>query len=397
MTDIYEKLQDVEFDPETMEKEQLSQKEKVRIFQYVMRQSDTGQKKRRKWKPYAAAAVVGIICLGIGIPVVGSVLSYLNGNTRKHYREEILEIIPAKEVSANEQSENKLSETTNSELEILEVSREDREMTIRLRFTFDRDISGLEEACEAFDEPQKNVLEAEPFSDCTVYVDEWDMKVYQYQPEGETEEIHNPFMMECRNTRIEGNILEQRIRIQLEDNDQDHTIRLHYRNIRLPDGMIEGEWEYEYIAEADAYKEELATMPIDVSVTDQLGNVHTMDSFAVTPNGLVVYGTSPGPTFEKWGNADVYVNIWIQAEDNLGNLYLLARRSTNYKENVERADMIYELYDGPALEYMPSDYQTEWNLEADSLSFALMQEADQNGDTEYTLLSDPFEITLTNE
>lgn len=350
MTDIYEKLQDVEFDPETMEKEQLSQEEKVRIFQYVMRQSDTDQKKRRKWKPYAAAAVVGIICLGIGIPVVGSVLSYINGNTRKHYREEITEIIPAKEVSANEESENELSKTTNSEMEILEVSREDRELTIRLRFTFDRDISGLEEACEAFDEPQKNVLEAEPFSDCTVYVDEWDMKVYQYQPEGETEEIHNPFMMECRNTRMEGNILEQRIRIQLEDNDQDHTIRLHYKNIRLPDGMIEGEWEYEYIAKADAYKEELATMPIDVSVTDQLGN-----------------------------------------------LYLLGRRSTNYKENVERADMIYELYDGPALEYMPSDYQTEWNLEADSLSFALMQEADQNGDTEYTLLSDPFEITLTNE
>ena len=36
-------------------------------------------------------------------------------------------------------------------------------------------------------------------------------------------------------------------------------------------------------------------------------------------------------------------------------------------------------------------------LDGEYGGFALMQEADQNGDTEYTLLSDPFEITLTNE
>lgn len=283
--------------------------------------------------------------------------------------------------------------TENAAMEVLSVSRNGNDIKIKCRFTFDRDISSLAEECEAYDKPQGNVLNAPPFKECTVLMNGQDLKADLHPDEKETVQGS----LSCRNTEINGKTLVQTINIlDFTPETTDDTISLRYRDIVIDGEKIAGEWNYEHTLNSDAYPDkELEKREIGITVVDSFGDTYTMDSFAVTPNGIKIFGTVQEK--EKNVTEDVYPSqgklIRIIAKDDLGNEYLLYPK---YPSGGNEA--VYELYTGPA--DVEDAYPDEWDPKATKVTIALQQEvltwlSKTEIESEYPVISEEFTIKLS--
>jgi hypothetical protein len=375
MKDIYSLLNSVKTEIEDLERVEMTALEKKRVFRTI-----TGKRKiKKRWRGIAAAAGITLVCMGMmGIPTVrASILSYFNGNTASDYKEVINEAVK--------------NDTT--ELKVLSVSRSLGEVTIKCRFEFDRDVSALEEECAYANMPEGNVLITQPFDASAVFVDGYNLADY--------DEACPVWFMSCRNTEISGNTLTQTIILSLRDRDYDKNldISLRYRDIKVAGEVIEGEWNYDYTLEAEKYTQELTTNEMGITATDACGFVYTMDNFAVTPNGLKIFGT------DGW-DADLSAEtefpclstmVRILVKDDLGNEYLMYPRMLNYPAD---NTCVFEIYRGPAV--TDDDYLTEWAPEATKLTVAYQQilttwQSNLEFSEEVSIISEEYVIDLSGE
>lgn len=374
MRDIYEMLNDINVDMNNYERIEMSDLEKRKIYKELIK-----SKKVHKTRFKVAAVAAVLAAALVTVPVCAAVISYFNGNTKADYVE------PIKKTIENE----------NVSMEILDAARNGDEITIHCRMTFDRDISVLKTECAEYDRPEGSVLSAPPFENSTVYMNGTDLKAdlhYGDPIEG---------ALSCRNTKIDGNVLEQTINIlDMEPGNGEDHISIQYKDITIGGEVIKGEWSYEYVVDQNAYSDkELETSPLDVKATGINGEVYTLNSFAVTPNGIKIFGTTPDselPEEEATYPAQATL-IRMKATDDMGNEYLMYPQYPKYDTDPEYA--VYQIYDGP------SDgndaYPDTWNTEAKSVSIVLEQEImkwttkTEAPTVEYRTISEPVTIDLT--
>lgn len=386
MSDIYEILNDADGTLEELKRVDLTDFEKKKIYYNAMWKSSQHRPKRLRGKR-RILAVVAALCIMIGIPAAAAV-SYFNGNTRNNYTETINETI----VNYNPEAAG-----TNT-MEVQKISRVGDDIAITCRFSFDRDISGLKEACADYDSPEGNVLNAIPFKNSTIIVNDWDMKVPE-QKDG----TYTPFFIQCQNTEINENTLTQKITISIDKDyakeAKSYEIKLRYKDIVIGEDTIAGEWNYNYTVEEDAYEDEISTAQINISGKDSSGREYTMESYAVTPTGVVVYGTGTNIN-PKDADPDQSSITRILATDNLGNQYLMYPACPDYAEDAPVLNYVYTLYDGSALLDEPGKYLTEWNPDAATLTLVLQEEvstwntASDFAETNYHIYSDEIVINL---
>lgn len=116
-----------------------------------------------------------------------------------------------------------------------------------------------------------------------------------------------------------------------------------------------------------------------------------MDSYAVTPNGLKMYGEVRNVNYE-----DGLSIIRLLVKDDLGNKYLMYPRTR--KDDKKDAEDVwkveYELYRGTAT--TGTDYRMTWASGIKKLTVVFQEDASENWD-DFSIISDEFVIDLEKD
>lgn len=122
-----------------------------------------------------------------------------------------------------------------------------------------------------------------------------------------------------------------------------------------------------------------------------LGEKYILDSYAVTPNGLKMYGEVRNVNYE-----DGLSIIRLLVKDDLGNKYLMYPRTR--KDDKKDAEDVwkveYELYRGTAT--TGTDYRMTWASGIKKLTVVFQEDASENWD-DFSIISDEFVIDLEKD
>jgi len=433
MKDIYELLNDVNLDVNDIERVDLWEFEKKRIYESVCKNEKSN---RRGWKRIAAA--IAVICIvGVSVPVTASVLARMSGNTHANYKEEVTEeLIP--EATANGESVT----TANNQLEgvkieVLSVSRYKDEIDIVCKLTFEHNIDEMMKYLDDYRKTYDDIWHSKVFENSYVFVNDIDTRIetfedYSFNPLSTRSIIHSH----------ENNTIIQEIQVYgFDDVDEmkDYHITLGFKDLAIGNDVIKGEWKYQYDLLASAYtNKEIVKQSMKVlegTTTATIENYsYSIDQYALTQNGVVFYGTESMVLFhsdewyEQFSNYPHSIAlVRLHITDNLGNEYLmypsaqegafdiLGLDDENYSPELEEIlhnkyenqildfPCEFSLYDGPAIYNEPEKhYLTEWHPNATEIRIVLQQEvtvANSKKDLEsyYQNISEPRTISLVGK
>ncbi len=408
MKDIYEILNSADPNravPEDMEKIQLSESEQESVFQYVTAHSGPEAEGRKKWfQSTAAAAVVVICCIGaVTIPVAAAISHYMNGNTNSNYRE----IIQKEAVVKEGASEGEFS-AKDVKVELMEVSRvdDDYRITCRVEFPETADLTELKAECEQMSSEGRDLITCVDAINEMILVDGDDLDTELPAELGGPNRCLGLAL--CTDISFEGNVMLQKIELQLDENylawtGEEHTFTVCYRDFKLGDQVIEGEWNCDYDVSGSAYEQDMPiTVAMNLSGETLEGDVYTLDAYAVTPNGITLYGTQKQHETVEYEYPCSMATARVLAWDDLGNYYLMYARFPEYNaDSSEVQQCVFYIYDGvQATVLADRPYLTEWDQNASQVTIALQQVIDSWDEkgtylgTEYELISEPFTIQL---
>lgn len=406
MKDMYELLNNVEQDLDDIERVDLSDFEKKRIFESVCKNKKSN---RRGWKQIAAA--IALICIvGVSVPVTASVLARMSENTHDNYKEEVSEELLSEAATSGEEAvttaNNKLEDV---KIEVLRVSRYKDEIDIVCKLTFERNIDEMMKYLDDYRKTYDDIWHSKVFENSYVFVNDIDTRIetfedYSFNPLSTRSIIHSR----------ENNTIIQEIQVSgFDDVDEmkDYHIILGFKDLVIGNDVIKGEWKYEYDLLAAAYtnkeivKQSIKALEGTTTATSE-NYSYSIDQYALTQNGVVFYGTMSMVWFhsDEWyeqlrnyPRSDALVRLHIT--DNLGNEYLMYPRipggayailgldDENYSPELEEIlhnkyenqildfPCEFSLYDGSAIyNELEKHYLTEWHPDATEITIVLQQE-----------------------
>lgn len=408
MKDIYELLKDVTVDMDEYDRIELSELEKKRVYGHILK----NRKKSRHYLNRIAVAVIALCVVGIVVPVSAGVLAHINGNIKSNYKEEINETLVRKTEESDqadrngEKQENQQGKDQDKvQIEVLNVGRMGRKINITCAFTLEEGAEDFYEDCHQFELSHSNTLLAEPFRNS-----------YFLYDGGDTGKDFGPAGARGLILSHEGNIVIQKISI-FEDDDEhlkeDHQITLHFEDLVIGGKVMKGEWECVCDVKASNYADtELVTYPINVegyaSLPYEQGGYERsiiLDSYALTANGIVFYGTLNQITYysdehyeKRKEFPEQHNNLRLLLRDNLGNEYLMYGLCLESEEELDRKldpspddfeseaaelaardqeislQMEFVLYDGPARLLEPGkNYLADWDPNATEITVVVQE------------------------
>ena len=386
MKDIYELLNNVDEEKiisENVERVELTDMEKMQIMRNVKKQSRNKNRRISVFKK-TAAVIALVLCIGVGGTTVGAaVMNYFNDNTKYDYKEDV-------------DIQGTMEGVT---ITVSNISRVDRDIVMDCRFDFDEDTKALQEASAQWLSEGRNAVGLDIFKNTLVYFD--GVEIAQAETTG-----GQGAGLIIKNITFEDYAMNMQIEFMMWEDSvaaKDHHIVIHFADLNVGDRTIEGEWEYAYDVEADNYDEEIERAEVNISGTDGFAETLNINQYAVTPNGLRLYGTA---------TYDVDGTLRVLAWDDLGNYYLMYKRSAvkgGMKEEMFHGvpyDVVLNLYDGvyatdPVL--ANRDYKTRWDPDATEITFAIEKETAVWNDemvwigNEYEIVSDTVTVRLDGE
>ena len=398
MKNIYELLNHI--DPDHFEDEEtdsrLTEDEKRQILNYISKKDVSYREKRRSWSGFKKTAVAVCLIIGIGMCgiTVGAAVNYINGDTKYDYHETVNAGGRIGEESSQTKAEGQSLEGVD--IKVTEVSRVDKEIKFQCQFTFDGDISEMQKNMAVwYQEEGRNAYGNQFFEDTKIYVndrlitrDTKDIAIF-----GESVSFEGQTMNITLNVYFDNGI---------EENPE---IRIRFEDLNMDDRIIEGVWEYAYQAEDRDYEEELVIEELaeELVATNEYagdGEELTIQGYAVTPNGLRLFGTRSSWRNEAdmvaAGDIDRCISFRVLVWDDLGNYYLMYSRGKTLISEEEgdgywsmKKTCEYTLYDDAfaAAQQSKADtagtvYQSSWNPDATTLTFAIQKVVskwDENG------------------
>lgn len=411
MKDMYELLKDVTVDMNEYDRIELSELEKRRIYRHILK----NHKKNRHSLSRIAMVAVILCAMGIMIPVSARVLAHINGNVKGNYKEEINETLLSKTEQSSpldgtgETEENQPGKDQDKvQIEVLNVARMGRYINITCAFTLEEGAADFYEDCHQLELSHDNTLLAEPFMNSYILYDKINTKA-----------ASGPVGARGLILSHEDNVVIQKISIwEVDDKHmkEDHQITLHFENLVIGGKVMKGVWEYECDVKTSNYADaELVTYPIHLegyaTLPYEEGGYERsiiLDSYALTANGIVFYGTSNAITyhseehFEKRKDFPEQGNILrLLLRDNLGNEYLMYQRCLESEEELsikldpkpddfasKAAELAardqeigfpveFALYDGPArFDTSGKNYLAEWDPNATEITVVVQEVRD---------------------
>ncbi len=427
MKDIYELLNDVDENEvwkEDIERVDLSEIEKKRIYKKLTSHKGPRSGKLQK-SPIRkiAVAIISVICLaGVGATATAAVYSYINGNTKEDYKEEVNIVLEKEETMAVDEEtvvqEDLVKESIQSfnedqvKIQVKDVSRSGNEVRISVELNFLEDIPSIaREKMENWISEGRGIFESLLLKNSRFYIDDVDMVYMEWDHE------HNRwyswfayFISDL--ARLEGNTLSFDIVTSFKSIEKVYDFHFVFKDFDMGNYVIEGEWVFDYTLEPDVYDEELVKESIYLRGTSEYGYELTLTEYAVTPNGLKLFGTNAVNAENPYmgANSNETCNLRILLEDDLGNYYLMYaggvgdNREEFVSENglkMEKGTVILNLYTGVNAEFATDrTYLLEWHPDATSVTITIEEERDiWNEDgvfdhTEYKFVSDSITIPI---
>lgn len=410
MSDIYKILNNADPEraiPEKMEKVNLSQTEQENIFRYVTSKDNPAkQNKSRYWFKNTAAAAAIICCIGVAsVSVTAAINYYVNGNTNRNYRDTV-----QKEAEVKTVESDGIFSAEDIKVELLEVSRVDDDYRITCRVTFPEtaDLTELKAECEQVSAEGNDLILGVDAIKENILIDgrSLDEKI---SSGAETGNFSLGYAL-CTHIDFEKNVMVQKIDLKfdgdyIEENGGAHMLTVRYQDFVLSDQIVKGEWNCYYEMSENSYEQDTpVTVAMNLSGETLEGDLFTLKAYAVTPNGITLYGTQKlhEPTEDEYQYPCSVATGRILAYDDLGNYYLMYPRIFDYDVNSDRVQQcVYNIYDGAfATINADREYLTEWDSDAAQITVALQQVIDswdENGQytgAEYELISEEFTIPL---
>lgn len=412
MRDIYKILNNADPEqvvPENMEKVDLSESEQESVFQYVTSHAISGKNNgKKRWFKNTAAAIVIICCIGaVSVPVTAAIgyyiNSYINENTNNNYREEV-----QKEAEVKTAESDGTFSTEDVKVELMEVSRVDDDYRVTCRVTFPEtaDLTELKEECEQVSSEGKDLILGVDAINENVLIDGDNLDEKLPFETGEANRCLGYAL--CLDISFEKNVMIQKIEVKFDEEflartGEEHTLTVCYKDFKLDDQIIKGQWSCDYDLSGDSYEQDApVTVAMNLSGETLEGEIFTLDAYAVTPNGITLYGTEKRQSATAYEYPCSAATGRVLAWDNLGNYYLLYGHVFGYDENSDGLQQyVYNIYGGASATINADrTYLTEWDPNATQVTVALQQVIDswdENGKyvgTEYELISEEFTIPL---
>lgn len=420
MKDIYEMFNDInekEIWPNDLKREYLTEHEKKRIYKHILAADKKTYTKKTSWRKIAVAALVVVLLAGVGIPVTAKVYSYINGNTKNNYKETLNVVIENSETKVSETEKSYMDETlqeTESKdaiseeqvvIEVADVSRSENTYTFTVVFDFKGDITKMNEKTEKWLTEGRSRVYAPVFSNSCIYIDDVNMLYAEWDVENNRWKDWFAWVV-SEVAYFDDSKFVIEIDVYLRDElDKKHEITFVYKDLEMEDHVIEGEWTFNYTLDPSAYEEEqLTTMDTYLHGEADNGMEMTITEYAVTPNGLKMFGDYLEPSVYTFKETNENSNLRIIIQDDLGNYYLMYQKRYGEISESElelKYPMMLELYTGVNAQFAEErEYLLQWHPDATKLTIAIEQEKhiwNENGEfdhSEFTIVSDSLEIPI---
>lgn len=348
-----------------------------------VRQEDLERNTQHKKRSSVAAAVILLLCMvSIGVPVAAKAIAYLNGNTKNNFKEKI-----DKTLEKNEENPYAIEDI---DIKVLDVSKIDNEIIFNVQMTFTEDITELVNQCYEYAKIHGDIWDSAMLKNSVVNVDE-------------TWESEGDFCVTCSIVSHDEHILNLKVTVtSLSDTENafegKHRIILGFENINTGDHVYEGFSKYIYEFDTEIYEDtDIMTRPLELNTKESStydSATFSITSYALTQNGIQFYGTE---------NAESDSIQRLHAKDDLGNQYLFYPRAIDNPNNTEKTKdeqtethLLFEVYDGPAI-YLEEGvtYQTILDPNATYLTVYIEEEIVGDSLTYFVPLSDSVTIPLT--
>lgn len=400
---ILNNVNDNRISPEDTCKIDLTEEEKKRILNFIhARESEThttepvSVKNNRSFFPgrkAASAAVLAVCLAAAGISVGATSFHYINQNTATDY----------KETDLPENDSTQAEGIDGVDIEVTSISRVGNHLYFNFDFTFENDITAMQESLTQWYLVEgRNAIANDFFGATGINLD--GCRIISNTYDG----------AECYadNVVFDGQHMSFRIEICLNDelSAQNHQLDINFKNLDMGTYIAEGEWGFTYDIDGDKYEGDIVKVDLEeplIATTPKTDMMNTLeiDQYAITPNGLHLYGTF-SIWFDPEADNSVSNALRILVWDDLGNYYLMYPRTTGLisgDENDTYDKYVYsvecDLYDVSTLVDSQEEanlddthYEINWNPDAATLTFAVENVTSQWDETGKEFLGDRCEL-----
>lgn len=447
---IYDILNDVEYDISDLKREEINDIEKKNILNAI-KKHDAKEKsikmKKRRLILTSAAALVAISLVSSNVResiaiAAENIVSTIAGNSKNDFAEEI----------------NEKTEADGVKLSLDKVIREDNEIKVRYKISFNEDISSFKDLGSDQLFKRTSVFYSDAFEKCNIYLNDnklsidhddnspdkvnpvYDENGYLTNEDELSDYLKNKpsneensdkelsesgiWFYEVNDISINDNEIEQELVIFL--NNYNYTknldIKLQFNEIKVGDKVLKGPWEISYNMKNGEYNNDIEKTPLNINAKTSNGSTLNINGYSISNTGLKIYAkdttcdevkkaeieriislypdvaTNDG---EKTKNdireyykdeknvasVDTMPIIRFVVTDDLGNKYLF------YPKYFD-GELKFSIYDGPA--DIKKEYKDYFDEKAKSITLALYEEVvDWNTYEEsYVKLTDDITINL---